>query len=383
MARVISIATAVPPYEVAQAEARHFAKNLFAKSFSNIDRLLNIFENTSIQTRRFSRPRDWFEAEHSLAERNEAYVETACQLGEEAIVRCLDQAGLRPGDIDHIFFVSTTGMATPSIDAHLINRLYMNPHVKRTPIWGLGCAGGVVGLARAYEYAKAFPTSRVLLLALELCGLTFRRNDLSKSNLVATSLFADGAAAVLIAGKQADLPLPVEGPEIISAMSTMWPDSLDVMGWDVRNDGLKVVFSKDIPTIVRNQVKQVVDEFLENAQLDLDQVDHYITHPGGIKVLQAYQESLGVPIDKFKHAYSVLSEYGNMSSATVLFVLEKELQQSHAYGSYGLVSALGPGFSSELLLLRWGEEQPFQTRMSELIPDPVYQELQEQGGVKH
>ncbi|SEN55779.1 type III polyketide synthase [Lihuaxuella thermophila] len=356
MPRIISIGTAVPPYEIKQDEVRSFARQLFGPAYSDIDRRLTIFENTSIQKRRFSQPQVWFETERSFSERNRAYIETACRLGEEAILRCLDRTGLMPDDMDHIIFVSTTGMATPSIDAHLVNRLSMDIHVKRTPIWGLGCAGGVAGLSRAYEYARAFPKSRVLLLALELCGLTFRRNDMSKSNLVASSLFGDGAAAVLVAGLEAEIPCPVEGPQIVSSMSTTWPDSLDVMGWEVEDDGLKVIFSKDIPSLVRNQVRPVVNEFLAREQLDLDHVDHYITHPGGIKVIQAYQEALGLPPDKMKHACWVLENFGNMSSATVLFVLEKELEDSHAYGSYGLMAALGPGFSSELLLIRWGEE---------------------------
>ncbi len=355
MPRIVSVGTAVPPYEIRQEEVRSFARQLFEPAYSNIDRLLTIFENTSIQKRRFSRPRDWFEVERSFSERNQVYIEIACQLGEEAILRCLEGTGLKPDDIDHIYFVSTTGMATPSIDAHLINRLSMDIHVKRTPIWGLGCAGGVAGLSRAYEYACAFPESRVLLLALELCGLTFRRNDMSKSNLVASSLFGDGAAAVLVAGEEAEIPCPLNGPQIVSTMSTMWPDSLDVMGWEIRDDGLKVIFSKDIPTIVRKQIKPVVEEFLAKQRIDLEKVDHYIAHPGGIKVIQAYQEALGLPEEKFKHARSVLANFGNMSSATVLFVLEKELEDSHTYGSYGLMAALGPGFSSELLLMRWGQ----------------------------
>ena len=174
-------------------------------------------------------------------------------------------AGLSPQEVDHFIFVSSTGLSTPSIDAHLVNRLGMNPQVKRTPLWGLGCAGGAAGLARAFEVARAFPERRVLLLALELCGLTFRRNDLSKSNLVATSLFADGAAAVLVAGEKAGVK--TEGPRILDAASMTWPQSLDVMGWEVVDDGLKVIFSKDIPSIVRRQVRPVVEEFLRRWEL--------------------------------------------------------------------------------------------------------------------
>ncbi|SFI88427.1 type III polyketide synthase [Thermoflavimicrobium dichotomicum] len=353
MARILSIGTAVPPYTYNQAEIRDFSKQLFQDTFPHIDRLLSIFENTAIEQRYFSRPREWYEEDRSFKERNQIYIEMACQLGEQAIQRCLESTGIQPHEIDHFLFVSTTGLATPSIDAHLINRLKMKPHVKRTPIWGLGCAGGVAGLARAYEYVQAFPTQRVLLLTLELCGLTFRRDDRSKSNLVATSLFADGAAAVLVTGSKSN---PYFGPRIVTTKSIIWPESMDVMGWELEDDGLKVIFSRDIPTLVRKQMRPIVDEFLEEINLQLGDIQYVISHPGGRKVLEAYQEALGISRDPLTHAYSVLRDYGNMSSATVFFVLERELQESHPYGSYGLVTALGPGFSSELALLCWDEE---------------------------
>lgn len=356
MSRIISVGTAVPKFEIAQEEARQFAKQIFSGSFSNIDRLLTIFENTAIHKRRFSQPISWFEEERTLAERNQVYIETACQLGEEAILQCLYGTGVDPMEIDHIIFVSTTGISTPSIDAYLINRLGMNPNIKRTPIWGLGCAGGVAGLSRAYEFTKAFPNSRVLLLAIECCGLTFRRNDLSKSNFVATSLFADGAAAVLVVGDEVEALRDSQAPQVVHSMSTIWSDSLDVMGWEVEDDGLKVLFSKDIPTIVKSHVRPVVDQLLTKMELNLEEIEHFITHPGGMKVIQAYQEALQVPMEKFTHAYSILNEYGNMSSATVLFVLKKELEQEHRAGSYGLMNALGPGFSSEMVLLKWGDD---------------------------
>lgn len=363
MARIVSVGTAVPKYEVDQREAREFARGLFREAFADIDRLLTIFDHAAIERRRFSQPRPWFEQDHSFAERNSAYVEAACNLGEEAIRRCLKEAGLTPREVDHFIFVSSTGLSTPSIDAHLVNRLGMNPRVKRTPLWGLGCAGGAAGLARAFEVARAFPERRVLLLALELCGLTFRRNDLSKSNLVATSLFADGAAAVLVAGEKASVSK--DGPRILDAMSMTWPRSLDVMGWEVVDDGLKVIFSRDIPSIVRREVRPVVEEFLRRWELTPDRVERYIAHPGGPKVLSAYEEALSLKETALSSARSVLRAYGNMSSATVLFVLERELREKPGKGAYGLITALGPGFSLELLLIRWGEVSPEGKRLEE------------------
>ena len=355
MARLVSVGMAVPPHEISQSEAKLFAKELFSRSFQDIQRLLPLFEHTGIETRRFSRPRSWFEKEHTLAEKNRAYIEMACQLGEEAIQRCLQPCNLDVNDIDHIIYVSTTGMATPSIDAYLVHRMGINPHVKRTPIWGLGCAGGVVGLARAFEAAQASPAHKVVLVAVECCGLTFRRNDLSKSNLVATSLFADGAAAALVVGDQVETDDFRSGPTMIGTMSTILPNSLDIMGWEILDDGLKVVFSKEIPTLVRKNLRPLVDEFINQHHLSLSDLDHYITHPGGRKVLEAYQEALGLSAEHFYTAYQVLKQYGNMSSVTVLFVLAEVLKQKQKKKTYGLVSALGPGFSAEFLLLKWDE----------------------------
>lgn len=355
MARLVSIGTAVPPYKIQQLEVQEFAKQLFSRSFKDIHRFLPIFDHTGIEKRSFSKPRSWFETEHTFADKNDAYIEMACELGEKAIQRCVEQCGMNVTEIDHLIFVSTTGMATPSIDAHLVHRMGMNRHIKRTPIWGLGCAGGVVGLARAYEAAQASPRHKVMLVAVECCGLTFRRNDLSKSNLVATSLFADGAAAALVVGNETTWYHSDAGPIAVGAMSTLFPDSLDVMGWEILNDGLKVVFSKEIPILVKEKIQPLVMEFVQKNHLTLRDIDLYITHPGGRKVLEAYQEALGLSKENLHYSYQILKQYGNMSAVTVLFVLAEELKQRHKQ-KYGLVSTLGPGFSAEFLLLKWDEE---------------------------
>lgn len=352
MARVVSVGTALPPYCYRQDELRELARPFFQDSYSNLDRLLKIFDNTMIESRWLSKPKEWFYQEHSFPEKNRAYIEVACQLGEEAIRKALEEAGIWVDEIDHFIFVSTTGISTPSIDAHLIQRLGMNCHIKRTPIWGLGCAGGVVGLSRAYEYARAFPHSKVLLLALECCALTFRKKDQSKSNLVATSLFSDGAAAVLVVGEDVAKNLSISGPKIVDTMSMIWPNSLDVMGWDLVDDGLKVIFSRDIPTLVRKQYRSVLEPFLNRHALSFQEIDHYIAHPGGRKVLIAMEEALEISEDRLKSSYQVLRKFGNMSSATVLFVL-KQVMKEASKSQFGLMTALGPGFSLEMGLLKW------------------------------
>lgn len=351
MPRIVSVGTAVPPYEVEQDTARQFAREMFSDAFRDIDRLLQVFDNANIQKRHFSVPLDWFKQTHSLREKNDTYIEMACELSAKAIETCLQRTGVTAQQIDHLLFVSTTGISTPSIDAHLANRLNMGVNLKRTPIWGLGCAGGAVGLSRAFEYAKAFPLSQVLLVAVELCSLTFQRSDLSKSNLIATSLFADGAAAVLVSGDEVGCESTNE-PLILTSMSTLWKETEDVMGWTLKDDGLNVVFSKHIPTIVQTHMRPNMEQFLAAEQLTVEQIDRFVTHPGGMKVIQAYEDALRLPPDKTAPAKSILARYGNMSSASVLFVLEQITQEAQP-GEYGIVTALGPGFSSEQLLLRW------------------------------
>jgi alkylresorcinol/alkylpyrone synthase len=349
MSRIVAVGTAVPPNRVGQEQVRDFCRALFEPAFPDIDRLLTVFANGSIEERYFAAPNEWFERDHSFADKNRLYVEAALDLAAEAAVRCLAAAGLDAREVDHLLFVSTTGLATPSLDAQLVNRLRMRGHIRRTPIWGLGCAGGAAGLSRAFEYTRAYPGHNALLVAVELCGLTFQRNDLSKSNLVATSLFGDGAAAVLVSGADTG----ARGLEVLATRSTLWYDSLDVMGWEVNDGGLKVLFSRDIPTIVRRAMLPALEEFLTEQDLDLRAVGHVIAHPGGVKVLEAYREVLGLVPEQLTHAYEVLRRYGNMSSATVLFVLG-EFVRARTIGDaeLGVVTALGPGFSSEMLLVR-------------------------------
>jgi alkylresorcinol/alkylpyrone synthase len=350
LSKIVAVGTAVPPYVLSQSDAKAFARDLYGNSLEQIDNMMSIFENTTIEKRYISCPPNWFREEHTYPERNEIYVKMACQLAEDAIRQCLEQSNIHAKQIDHIYFVSSTGIATPSIDAYLVNQLGLSLHIKRTPIWGLGCAGGVSGLSRAYEYTRCYPSSYVLFVAVELCSLTYRPQDNSKSNFVATSLFGDGAAAVLVVGDEVPLSKPV--PTVVDSMSTIWPNSLDVMGWEVVEDGLKVIFSRDIPTIVHQQVKPVVDTFLAKCEITIDDIAYMISHPGGKKVLEAYQSALQLSKNKFSFSYDVLKYFGNMSSVTVLFVLQQVLLTVPTSG-YGLMTALGPGFSSELLLLDW------------------------------
>jgi alkylresorcinol/alkylpyrone synthase len=352
--RLVALATAAPANIARQADARGLVAQLFAEVVGVDPRLLQVFEHAQIEKRHTCMPLEWFATGHSFEEKNALYVEHATRLAEQVARAVLARAALAPRDVDHIVFVSSTGLATPSIDARLANVLGLRADVRRTPIWGLGCAGGAAGLAHARDFALADPGARVLLLALELCSLTFQHHDLSKRNLVACSLFGDGAAAALVTGADAAAAPGAHRPlELLASRSTLWPDTLDVMGWTVDGEGLHVVFSRDIPTIVHERVRPSLLAFLDSRGLRLDEVRHLVAHPGGVKVLRAYAEALGLPAESFRHAREVLRDFGNMSSPSCLFVLERFLDAGEiGEGEHAVVAALGPGFAAEYVLLR-------------------------------
>jgi alkylresorcinol/alkylpyrone synthase len=337
---VLSVATAVPKHRVSQETARDFARLMFSEAYKDVERLLPIFDNAGIESRYFCVPPEWFGEDHTFPEKNTLYVKYALDLSEKAAMRALDKAGARPEDVGGIFFVSTTGISTPSLDSKLIFRLGLQEHVRRVPIWGLGCVGGAAGLALAADYARAYPEKPVLLVGVELCGLTFIRGDRSKGNLVGTSLFADGAAAVLLGTGT--------GPELQGSYSTVWPQTEDVMGWDLVEEGLQVRFAKSVPQIVREKMRGNLEAACASLSLSLQNLRHFVLHPGGPKVLEAYEETLDIGYGELELSWEVLRNYGNMSSVSVLFVLERFLENYPAgSGEYGTISALGPGFSAE------------------------------------
>jgi alkylresorcinol/alkylpyrone synthase len=343
--RILSVATALPPYRVGQEEAKAFARGMFSRRDGDFERLLPVFDNVNVDSRHFCVPVEWFERDHGFPEKNALYVEHALDLSEKAARRALDRVGAAPDDVGAIFFVSTTGVSTPSIDSRLIFRLGLSEHTRRVPIWGLGCSAGAAGIARASEHARLYPDKLVLLVAVELSGLTFQRGDRSKSNLISTALFADGAAAVLIGGSG--------GPEVLGSHSTTWPDTEDVMGWELVETGLKVRLSKSVPTIVREKFRDNLQGACTALGLDFDELEHFVLHPGGSKVLDAFEEVLGLESGGLTTSRDVLRDHGNMSSVTVLFILERFLASGeYADGDLGVLSAMGPGFSAEHVFFR-------------------------------
>src|SRR5215471_16002525 len=343
--RLLAVATAVPPYPLDQNDVVERVKLLFGRS-PDLDRLLPVFLNTGIHRRYSCVPIEWYDRAHGWPERNRIYLASALELLEAATQRVLRLTGRHKEDIDSIVVVSTTGIATPSLDAMLIEQMGLRRTVRRLPIFGLGCAGGVLGFARAADQAS-FTPGELLFLVVELCALSFRRDDWSKSNIVATALFGDGAAAAL-------LSTDGEGPAFVASGEHTWPGSLDVMGWEVADEGLKAIFSRDIPNLVTAQFRDVAAEFLARHGLGIDDVDRFICHPGGAKVITALEYAFGLPPGALAEARAVLRDYGNMSATTVMFVLERILAKARATGQYwerALMTALGPGFTAGFLLI--------------------------------
>jgi alkylresorcinol/alkylpyrone synthase len=339
--RLLALKSAVPPYVIAQTEAANYVRSLFAQ-VRDIARLIPVFENTGIARRYSCVPIDWYRGDHGWLDRTQLYVENAVNLLETVARRLLAEANLAPEDIDSIVVASTTGIATPSLDALIVERMGLRRDIQRLPIFGLGCAGGLIGLSRAGDIARARPGSKVLFLVVELCALTFRKNDTSKSNIVATALFGDGAAGAI-------LSTDGEGPMLGAAGEHTWPNSLDVMGWDMTEDGLKARFATSIPGLVASDFRPLLDDFLVRNGIGFSEIDAFACHPGGAKVLDALEDALDLPRGDLEDSRSVLRDYGNMSAVTVMFVAErmnvrKKMQRT-------LLTALGPGFSVAFLML--------------------------------
>lgn len=358
MPKISSISTFIPPHSMAQRDTEQLSKELFQGKIQRLERLLKVFDNGEIESRNFCVPPSWYKEDHSLEERNQLYIDLAVHYSAETIKGCLTNPAFLPAsvateDIDALIFVSSTGIATPSIDARVMNVLPFSDKLVRIPIFGLGCAGGAAGISRAFDYCKAYPQAKVLVVCLELCSLTFQKEDYSKSNLVGASLFADGAACVLVCGDEVDLNQHRLLPHLISTRSKWLAHSEEVMGWQVKNTGLHVLFAKSIPTIITQWLGPFIQEFLAAHNLQSKQIQSFVAHPGGKKVLSAYEAALQLTPEQTTISRNVLKKHGNMSSPTVLYVLEQFMQQDNTDQTYGLLVALGPGFSGEAILFQW------------------------------
>ncbi len=286
----------------------------------------------------------------TFAKRNEVWIREAVRLGAQAVRGAVEKAGVELKDIDVLCFTSITGLATPSIDARLVNVLGLRPDVKRVPIFGLGCVAGVAGTARVSDLLRGFPGQTAVLLSVELCSLTVQRQDIAVSGMIAAGLFGDGAAAMVVRGGETGSA----GPSVVATESVFYPDSEDVMGWDFLDSGFKVVLNARVPDMVLENVRGNVDGFLTKQGLKRSDITHWVAHTGGPKVLEAFETALELPPNALARTWESLRSVGNLSSCSVLYVLSDLLEENVAKpGDLGLMMAMGPGFCAELVLLRW------------------------------
>lgn len=342
---IAAVATAVPRHTLAQAELQAFAERFFAGEFRELPRLLRAFDHAGVRTRQLARPLCWYDVPRRFPEKNAVWEEVALELAEVASREALERAGMPASDVRAVVLVSSTGVATPSLDGRLVQRVGMSRAISRVPIWGLGCAGGAAGLARGAELCRG-TGHPVLVVAVEVCSATFVHEDRSKSNLIATALFGDGAAAVVLRPGG-------PGPEVLAGHSRLIDDSEDVMGWTLREEGLQVRFARSIPAIVREVAPAFVRDAAAKVGASRGDLRHFVLHPGGAKVLAAWAEALDLPDTALEQARDVLAAHGNMSSPTALFVLERFLAEVAPSGQLGALVGLGPGFSAEGVVFRW------------------------------
>jgi len=350
MTRIAAVQAALPPHRYAQEELTEAVAALCLPDGSSHAVLRRLHRNAGVSYRHLALPLTAYAAMKDFGEANDSWITAAVDLGAEALVGAVKAAGLELRDVDLLMFTTVTGVAAPSIDARIIARLGLREDVKRLPLFGLGCVGGAAGIARVHDYLKAWPQHVAVLLSVELCSLTLQRNDGSMPNLVAGALFGDGAAAVVLTG--AEHPLAT-GPRIVATRSRLYPDSGRVMGWDIGSGGFRVVLGADVPDVVRKYLGGDVREFLAEHGLTISDIEAWVSHPGGPKVLEAVADTLGLPPGALDLTWKSLDAVGNLSSSSVLHVLGDTLRLDPQAGTLGVLLAMGPGFCSELVLLEW------------------------------
>ncbi|MEM7353687.1 MAG: 3-oxoacyl-[acyl-carrier-protein] synthase III C-terminal domain-containing protein [Acidobacteriota bacterium] len=348
--RISAVGKAFPSNYYSQEQLLAALKAEWAREHHNPARLDRLHRNVLVGGRHLALPMQEYDALDTWGKANDAWIRVAQDVGAEAVRDGLERAGLTTSDIGALITVTVTGVATPSLDARLMNRLDLSPGVRRMPIFGLGCVAGAAGISRAADYVRAYPDQVAILLSVELCSLTLQRQDLSIPNLIATGLFGDGAAAVVVTGSDRS----AEGPAVIATRSVFYPDTEEVMGWDISERGFGIVLSAEVPQMVTDHLRHDVDAFLAEHELTRGDIASWVCHPGGPKVLEAMEQSLELSRDALAVTWRSLQEVGNLSSTSVLLVLQETMSDHRPpAGSYGMITAMGPGFCSELVLVRW------------------------------
>jgi alkylresorcinol/alkylpyrone synthase len=348
--RIASVASAFPQYYYSQEILVAALKNDWRHRLPNPDILDRLDESMKVDGRYTARPIEFYENLRTWGEANNTWIEVGLEIGEKALCRALVSAGVEPHELKAIFVTSVTGIAAPSLDARLVNRLGLSPNIKRIPIFGLGCVAGAAGISRAADYVRGYPDQAAALLSIELCSLTLQRDDISMAHLISALLFGDGAAATVVVGSDVES----DGPEILATKSVLYPNTERVMGWDISEKGFHIVLSPEVPDTVIRHLGHDVDEFLAEQGLQRSDIKSWVMHTGGPKVLEATAVSLGITAKDLEASWECLRKVGNLSSTSVLLVLEDVYKHRRpAPGTYSILAAMGPGFCSELVLLRW------------------------------
>jgi alkylresorcinol/alkylpyrone synthase len=360
--QILSAASAFPKYYYSQDVLCRALEEYWGDKLKNPALMRRLHRHTGVEGRYLCLPLHAYAKLRTWGEANNLWIQSATELGKQSVCRALNQAGLSPRDLGAIFFTSVTGISSPSIDALLINRMGLSPNIRRIPMFGLGCVAGAAGISRAADYVKAYPSQLAVLLSVELCSLTLQREDLSVPNLISAGLFGDGAAAVIVAGADCDLPasdvvsggLAVAGPKILATRSVSYPETEEMMGWAISEKGFRIVLSREVPNLVRQRLGGDVDAFLSETGCLRRDIRSWVLHTGGPKVLEATQAALGLEDGELEASWDCLRKAGNLSSASVLLVLEEVMKSRRPEpGTLGLLAAMGPGFCSELVLLQW------------------------------
>ncbi|MGA9979471.1 MAG: 3-oxoacyl-[acyl-carrier-protein] synthase III C-terminal domain-containing protein [Candidatus Sulfotelmatobacter sp.] len=348
--RIASAASAFPKHYYSQKFLLEKLQEYWGERLRNPLTLARLHRNVTVDGRYLAIPAEEYQKITTWGQANDIWIKVAQELGEQALCRALHHAGLAPEQLGALFFTSVTGISSPSIDALLINRMGLPRNIRRVPIFGLGCVAGAAGISRAADYVRAYPSQAAALVSVELCSLTLQRDDLSVANLISSGLFADGSAAVIVTGDD----MNANGPEILATRSVFYPDTEPMMGWNVSEKGFKITLSPEVPTLIRENLGHDVDAFLAEHGYRRSDLNSWVLHTGGPKVLEATADALELRDGQLDPSWACLRRVGNLSSASVLVVLEDVMRNRRPEpGTLGLLAAMGPGFCSELLLLRW------------------------------
>ena len=345
---IAATATALPPFRITRDDVKYYFGKVFDVPERRVEAMMAIVDNAQVHNRHAIFPIDYTIEPRALAKTNNEYIEHAVKLGREAAEKCLERAGMKPEDIDLIVTVSCTGFMIPSLDAHLIRLMGFRSNVRRMPFTELGCAAGAMAISRAADFIASNPGSNVLIIAVELPSLTFQRKDISQANLISSILFGDGAAAVIVTGQNRP------GPKILKTETYTFPDSLGAMGFDLRDSGFHIILAKDVPEMIGAKIKELVHGFLGRNGKTQEEIKGWILHPGGARLLSTVEKELGICKCDTQPSWDILGNVGNLSSATILFILQEWLEKRPLQtGEHAVAAAFGPGFSAEFLLLQW------------------------------